>query len=45
MYTLSLHDALPIYLDSLEDIGLKVGQDLKFLFCKGEYELYEVVKG
>ena len=33
------------YLDSLEDIGLRVGQDLKFLFSKGEYELYEVVKG
>ena len=33
------------YLDSLEDIGLKLGQDLTFLFCKGEYELYEVVKG
>jgi hypothetical protein len=32
------------YLDSLEDIGLKVGQDLRFLFSKGEYELYEVVQ-
>jgi len=32
------------YLDSLEDIGLKVGQDLKFLIRKGEYELYEVVQ-
>ena len=33
------------YLDSLEDIGLKVGQDLKFILSKGEYELYEVLKG
>ena len=32
------------YLDSLEDIGLKTGRDLKFLFGKGEYELYEVIK-
>ena len=32
------------YLDSLEDIGLKVGQDLKLLFSKGDYELYEVVR-
>jgi hypothetical protein len=32
------------YLDSLDDIGLKVGQDLKLLVGKGEYELYEVVK-
>jgi len=32
------------YLDSLEDIGLRVGRDLKFLFAKGEYELYEILK-
>ncbi|MBM4305837.1 MAG: hypothetical protein FJ115_08590 [Deltaproteobacteria bacterium] len=32
------------YLDSLEDIGLKIGRDLRFLMGKGEYELYEVVK-
>jgi len=32
------------YLDSLEDIGLKAGRDLRFLFGKGDYELYELVK-
>lgn len=32
------------YLDSLEDVGLKVGIHLKFLISHGEYELYEVIK-
>jgi len=32
------------YLNSLEDIGLRVDRDLRFLFGQGEYELYEVVK-
>jgi hypothetical protein len=32
------------YLKSLKDIGLEEGKDLKYLFGKGKYELYEVVK-
>ncbi len=32
------------YLDSLDDIGLKVGRDVTFRFGKGEYEVYEVIK-
>lgn len=32
------------YLKSLRDIGLEKGKDIRYLFGKGEYELYEVVK-
>jgi len=32
------------YLNSLKDIGLEGGKDIWYLFGKGEYELYEVVK-
>lgn len=32
------------YLKSLKDIGLEEGRDIRFLFGKGEYDLYEVVK-
>jgi hypothetical protein len=32
------------YLKSLKDIGLEEGKDIRYLFGKGEYELYEVVK-
>jgi len=32
------------YLDSVEDIGLEVGQNLRFLLSKGEYDLYEVIQ-
>jgi hypothetical protein len=32
------------YLSSLKDIGLEEGRDIRFLFGKGEYALYEVVK-
>jgi hypothetical protein len=32
------------YLNSLRDIGLEDGRDIRFLLRKGEYELYEVVK-
>jgi hypothetical protein len=32
------------YLRSLRDVGLEEGRDIRYLFGKGEYELYEVVK-
>lgn len=32
------------YLNSLKDIGLEEGEDIRSLFSKGEYALYEVVK-
>lgn len=32
------------YLKSLNDIGLEEGRDIRYLFGKGEYDLYEVVK-
>jgi hypothetical protein len=32
------------YLNSLKDIGLEEGEDIRYLIGKGEYELYEVVK-
>ena len=32
------------YLKSLRDIGLEEGKDIRYLFGKGEYDLYEVVK-
>jgi len=32
------------YLKSLRDIGLEEGRDIRYLFGKGEYDLYEVVK-
>jgi hypothetical protein len=32
------------YLNSLKEIGLEAGKDIRYLFSKGEYELYEVVK-
>jgi hypothetical protein len=32
------------YLTSLRDIGLEEGRDIRHLFGKGEYDLYEVVK-
>jgi len=32
------------YLKSLKDIGLEEGRDIRYLFGRGEYELYEVVK-
>ncbi len=32
------------YLKSLKDIGLEEKKDIRFLFGKGEYELYEVIK-
>jgi len=32
------------YLRSLNDIGLEEGRDIRYLFGKGEYDLYEVVK-
>jgi len=32
------------YLDSLKDIGLEEGRDIRYLFGKGDYDLYEVVK-
>jgi hypothetical protein len=32
------------YLRSLKDIGLEEGRDIRHLFGKGDYELYEVVK-
>ena len=31
------------YLKSLKDIGLEEGKNIRYLFGKGEYELYEVV--
>jgi len=32
------------YLLSLKDIGLEEGKHLRYLFGKGEYELYEIIK-
>jgi hypothetical protein len=32
------------YLKSLKDIGLEEKKDIRFLFGKGEYDLYEVIK-
>jgi hypothetical protein len=32
------------YLKSLKDIGLEGEKDIRYLFGKGEYELYEIVK-
>jgi len=32
------------YLKSLKDIGLEEGKDIQYLFGKGEYELYEILK-
>jgi hypothetical protein len=32
------------YLKSLKDVGLEEGKDIRFLYGKGEYKLYEVVK-
>jgi hypothetical protein len=32
------------YLRSLSDIGLREGEDIHYLFGKGDYELYEVIK-
>lgn len=32
------------YLESLTDIGLEEGRDIRYLFGKGEYELYEIIK-
>jgi len=32
------------YLNSLKDIGLEEGRDIRYLFGKGDYDLYEVVK-
>jgi hypothetical protein len=32
------------YLRSLKDIGLEEGKNIQYLFGKGDYELYEVVK-
>lgn len=32
------------YLKSLKDIGLEEGKDICFLFNRGEYELYEIIK-
>ena len=32
------------YLKSLRDIGLEEGRDIRYLFCRGEYDLYEVIK-
>jgi hypothetical protein len=32
------------YLESLRDIGLEEGRDIHYLFGKGEYELYEIIK-
>ncbi len=32
------------YLKSLKDIGLEEGKSIRYLFGKGEYELYEVIK-
>jgi hypothetical protein len=32
------------YLKSLKDVGLEEGRDIRYLYDKGEYELYEVVK-
>jgi hypothetical protein len=32
------------YLKSLNEIGLEEGRDIRYLFGKGEYELYEIIK-
>jgi hypothetical protein len=32
------------YLESLTYIGLEEGRDIRYLFGKGEYELYEIIK-
>lgn len=32
------------YLKSLRDIGLEEGKDIRYLFGKGEYEVYEIIK-
>jgi len=32
------------YLKSLKDIGLEEGKNIQFLFNRGDYELYEVIK-
>jgi hypothetical protein len=32
------------YLESLKDIGLQEGRHIRYLFGKGEYELYEIIK-